>query len=174
MVVVRYIGRAWSAWWAPQRFGPHRCDRCSSLTLTCRISQRWRSCERCNNFLSSLWTPLIYWLSSRGMCVNWNEQQLVACVTGSCNQLQRSYQECSCPSLLFKDRVYHTFNRNDPVQQVPYNILQQQNQRACLLQRQPQYPKRNQHNHTINLLNTNVRGPPHTYPTAISVRCVRA
>ena len=65
-----------------------------SLTLTCRNSPCWQSCEHCNNFLSSLWPPLLTrsidvdraW-SSRGMCVNWNELQYLACATTSELQL---------------------------------------------------------------------------------------
>ena len=56
-----------------RRFWPHGRDRCRSLTLTCRNSPCWLSCECCNN------TPLLAidwaWLP-RGMCVNWNELQL--------------------------------------------------------------------------------------------------
>ena len=68
---------------APQRFSPHSRDCCRSLTLTCRNSPCWRSCEHCIKFLSSLRTPLPTrtW-SSRDMCVNWNEpMQCVACAT---------------------------------------------------------------------------------------------
>ena len=59
-----------------RRFCPHGRDRCRSLTLTCRNSPCWLSCECCNNVLSSFWSPLLAidwaWLP-RGMCVNWNE-----------------------------------------------------------------------------------------------------
>ena len=74
---------------------------CRSLTLTCQNSPCWRSCERCNNFLSSLWPPLLaidwVWLP-RGMCVNGNELQYLACATASRNQGCNGYQECGCPS----------------------------------------------------------------------------
>ena len=55
----------------PQRFWPHGSDCSRSLTLTWTNSPCWRSCECCNNFLSSLWPPLLAidwaWLP-RGMC----------------------------------------------------------------------------------------------------------
>jgi len=60
----------------PRRFCLHRSDRCRALMLTRRNSNLWQRCERCNNVLSSSWPP---WLdqfnsvSSRDMCVNWNE-----------------------------------------------------------------------------------------------------
>ena len=38
------------------------------------------------------------WLP-RGMCVNWNELQYLACATASRNRLHRGYQECGCPSI---------------------------------------------------------------------------
>ena len=37
-----------------RRFWPHGRDRCRSLTLTCRTSPCWLSCECWNNVLSSL------------------------------------------------------------------------------------------------------------------------
>ena len=61
----------------PRRFCPHRSDRCCALMLTCRNSPLRQLCECCNHVLSSSWPP---WLdqfnsvSSRDMCVNWNEQ----------------------------------------------------------------------------------------------------
>ena len=72
-----------------RRFWPHGRDRCRSLTLTCRNSPCWLSCECCNNVLSSFWSPLLTidwaWLP-HGMCVNWNVLQYLACATVSRNR----------------------------------------------------------------------------------------
>ena len=68
-----------------RRFWPQGRDRCHSLTLTCQNSPCWRSCERCNSFLSSPWAAIAdsaqSTLTLRGMCVNWNELQYLACAT---------------------------------------------------------------------------------------------
>ena len=76
-------------------------DRCHSLTLTCQNSLCWRSCERCISFLSSPWAaiadsvqsidldsrrctcirPVDRAWPSRGMCINWNALQYLACAT---------------------------------------------------------------------------------------------
>ena len=55
-------------------------DHCRSLMLTCRNSPCWRSCERCNKFLSSLWTPLPTQSTERGPHVT------CALIGMSCNE----------------------------------------------------------------------------------------
>ena len=83
------VGCQYSLTEAPQRFWPHGRDRRRSLTLTFWNSPCWLSCECCNNVLSSFWSPLLAidwaWLP-RGMCVNWNELQYLACATASHNR----------------------------------------------------------------------------------------
>ena len=96
----------------PHKDSDHSCDRCRSLTLTCQNSPCWRSCERCNNFLSSLWLPLLIWSTDWWQCV----------LVGTCLNYQRvatncnGYQECSCPSFM-KEVVLLPGNISPPVSQ---------------------------------------------------------
>ena len=54
----------------PQRFCLHHHVSCHSLMLMCRKSPWWRSCECCNNFLSSFWLPLLAQLKQHGCHVS--------------------------------------------------------------------------------------------------------
>ena len=103
----------------PRKFCPHRNDCCRALMLICRNSPLWQRCERCNNVWLSAWPPWLDQLnsvSSRDMCVNWNEPQasrlqlhqqpsalttleyeLVGCKRRyPIGQSRTCYQECGC------------------------------------------------------------------------------
>ena len=76
------------------------CDHCRSLKLTCRNSPCWRSCERCTNFLSSLWPPLLT-RSTDGHDhhVTCELIEYFTCTTGELQPVATAatMQECSCP-----------------------------------------------------------------------------
>ena len=66
----------YSSYERPTKVLPHSCDRCRSLMRMCRNSPCWRSCECCNNLLSSFLAIIASFEYGRHMtwlCVNWSK-----------------------------------------------------------------------------------------------------
>ena len=143
-----------------QRFWPLSCDRCRSLTFTFRNSLCWWSCEHCNNFLSSLWTPLPTLRMTLKWHARWLEWAVILSlrlvhyqrVTTGCN----GYQECGCPSQKMQTNAHRCL---DPHLLVP--------------------PDKHTHTHTHTHIHVHTHTRLHTHTYKIWVQsskllCVRA
>ena len=80
----------------PQRFCPHRSDRCCALMPTCWNSPLWQRSERCNNVLSSFWPP---WpmARSRGGRLHWCHVDIL--FTSAIRKAKEALTFTTCSSL---------------------------------------------------------------------------